>query len=168
LKGAAVEYGQIKKKAPRSSIGYVKCGQLFLRQGKNAQAISEYEQAVKVSPNSWRVNNDLAVLLGESSNSLDRALALAEKAHSLRPDELTVQDTLGWICLKKGDAARAIQLLRFVQSRVPEAPIINYHLGMALYRAGKLPEAKGYLAKALARKEPFSGKEQAERTLSRL
>jgi tetratricopeptide (TPR) repeat protein len=168
LKGAAAEFGQIKKKAPQIPIGYVKSGELYLLQGQTGRAIAEYEQAVKVNPNSWRVNNDLAVLLGESSGNLDRALTLAEKARSLRPDELTIQDTLGWIYLKKGNTAKAIELLRFVQSKAPEAAIINYHLGMALYKAGKPAEAKGYLGKSLARKENFDGRNEAERTLSRI
>ena len=79
-----------------------------------------------------------------------------------------MQDTLGWLYCLKGDSARAVELLRPVQSKAPNAPVFNYHLGMALYKAGKTAEAKGFLSKALSGREKFNGREEAQRTLSRL
>jgi predicted Zn-dependent protease len=109
--------------------------------------------------------------LGETAKSekeLDRALALAEKARSLSPDELTVQDTLGWLNYRKGDAAKAVELLSKVQAKAPEAPVINYHFGMALYKAGRLAEAKQSLSRSLAKKYKFAGREEAARTLAKI
>jgi tetratricopeptide (TPR) repeat protein len=131
-------------------------------------AISEYEQALKANPESWRVANDLAFLLGESSKDINRAVSLAEKARTLKPEELTVQDTLGWLYLKKGDTAKALEVLKPVQAKAPEAAVINYHLGMALYKAGKPQEAKELLKKSISRKDAFSGREEAERTLAKI
>jgi tetratricopeptide (TPR) repeat protein len=132
------------------------------------RAVVEYEQALKANPQSWRVANDLAFLLGEQSRDIDRAIALAEQARSQNPRELTVQDTLGWLYLKKGDTAKALQLLTPVQAKAPEAAVINYHLGMALYKAGKAPEARDLLKKSLSRKDDFPGRGEAERTLARI
>ncbi len=79
-----------------------------------------------------------------------------------------MQDTLGWLNYRKGDAAKAVELLSKVQAKAPEATVVNYHLGMALYKAGRLPEAKQSLSKALARKDEFAGREEAVRTLAKI
>jgi Flp pilus assembly protein TadD len=132
------------------------------------RAIVEYEQALKANPDSWRVANDLAFLLGELSRDIGRAVTLAEKARTLNPNELTVQDTLGWLYLKKGDTAKALELLKPVQAKAPEASVINYHLGMALFKSGNSQEAKNFLKKSLDRKDGFSGRDEAERTLAKI
>jgi Flp pilus assembly protein TadD len=168
VKRAEIEFAEIKKLAPRIPIGYVKSGELYIKQGKMDRAIVEYEQALKANPESWRVANDLAFLLGETSRDLNRAVALAEKARALKPEELTVQDTLGWLYLKKGDTAKALEVLKPVQAKAPDASVINYHLGMAQYKAGKPLEARNSLKKALSRKEGFPGREEAERTLAKI
>jgi Flp pilus assembly protein TadD len=132
------------------------------------RAIVEYEQALKANPQSWRVANDLAFLLGETSRDINRAIALAEQARTLNPKELTVQDTLGWLYLKKGDTAKALELLKPVQAKAPDASVINYHLGMALYKAGKPQEARDLLKKSVSRKDVFPGRGEAEHTLAKL
>jgi Flp pilus assembly protein TadD len=168
VKSAEVEFAEIKKLAPRIPIGYVKSGELYIKQGKMGQAITEYEKALKANPESWRVSNDLAFLLGESTKDINRAVVLAEKARSLKPDELTVQDTLGWLYLKKGDTAKSLEILKPVQAKAPEAAIINYHLGMAMYKAGNVQEARNFLKKSLSRKDIFSGREDAEHTMAKI
>jgi len=170
-KRAETEYGEVKRKAPNVPIGYVKMGELYIREKKTERAIGEFEQAFKVNPQSWRVANDLAFLLGDTAKSardLDRALNLAEKARALNPAELTVQDTLGWLNYRKGNTAKAVELLSRVQAKAPEASVVNYHLGMALYKAGRLPDAKQSLSKALARKDEFAGRDEAARTLAKI
>jgi tetratricopeptide (TPR) repeat protein len=168
---AAKEYSEVKRIAPNVPIGFVKMGELYVKQKKMDRAIAEYEHAVKLNPQSWRVANDLAFLLGETARSgrdLDRALSLAAKALSLNPEELTVQDTLGWLNYRKGDTAKAVELLSRVRAKAPEAAVVNYHLGMALYKVGRLPEAKQSLSKSLAGKDEFAGREEAVRTLAKM
>ena len=72
LKGAAAEFGLVRKKAPQIPIGYVKTAEIFIRQGLLKKAVAEYELALKANPNSWKINNDLAVLLGDTSGNIDR------------------------------------------------------------------------------------------------
>jgi hypothetical protein len=47
-------------------------------------------------------------------------------------------------------------------------PVVTYHMGMVSFKAGKLTEAKDYLAKAMKYGAPFEGKEEAQRTLEKL
>ena len=166
---AEAEYGLVKKRAPGLPIAYARSGALYLKQGKTARAVAEYEKAYRLNEGSWSLANDLAYLLAETATGpadLDRALALAEKARSLNPEAVVVLDTLGWLQYKRGEAEKAVSLLRQVQSRQPESAETNYHLGMALYKAGKLPEAKEKLAKSLSGKGAFPGRDEAARTLA--
>jgi Flp pilus assembly protein TadD len=76
-----------------------------------------------------------------------------------------VLDTVGWIYLKKGDSAKAIETLERARAKAEGDPSINYHLGMAYAKAGKTAQAKECLKKALAAGRDFPGKADAERAL---
>jgi tetratricopeptide (TPR) repeat protein len=168
LKRAESQYSELKRKAPQLPIGYVKFSELYVKQGRADKAESELEQAYRRNPQAWRVANDLAYLLSENARSaseLDRALSLARKALAQNPSEHAVEDTLGWIYYKKGDFKQALEFLGKVQDAAPGNPLINFHVGMAQYKAGNRDKARESLKKSLAGNETFPGREEAEKTL---
>ena len=55
-----------------------------------------------------------------------------------------------------------------MRTSAPKNPVINFHLGMVQYKAGEKAKAKESLTAALAGKEPFPGRDEAERTLKTL
>jgi predicted Zn-dependent protease len=75
-------------------------------------------------------------------------------------------DTLGWVRLKMGHLDDAVRLMRQAIAKAPDLPMLNYHLGAALYQSGRNIEAKVYLAKALKSTEAFQGRREAERLLA--
>jgi tetratricopeptide (TPR) repeat protein len=77
-------------------------------------------------------------------------------------------DTLGWVYYKRGDTLKALELLGRAQARVQGNATINYHLGMALYKAGKRDQAKDMLRQAVTSGEIFIGRDEAEKILTRL
>ena len=81
------------------------------------------------------------------------------------PEEPGVMDTLGWIYYKMGDNNQAIALLEKVISSVPNDPVFNYHFGMALYKSGRLDEAREKLKIAIDSNKSFKGREEAEKTM---
>ncbi|MBF0560249.1 MAG: tetratricopeptide repeat protein, partial [Nitrospirae bacterium] len=89
-----------------------------------------------------------------------------QKAKSLNPDNLSVLDTMGWISYRKGEINQAIEWLGKAQTGNAGNPIVNYHLGMAYYKAGNSGKAKEYLRTALAAKVVFPGKDEAEKTMA--
>jgi Flp pilus assembly protein TadD len=120
-------------------------------------------------PELWPPTNDLADLLsefGSGKNDLERALALAQKAKSLSPENPAIFDTLGWIYYRRGDVNQAIEWLGKAQTKNAENPIVNFHLGMAYNRAGNPGKAKEYLRIALASKVNFRGREEAEKAIA--
>jgi len=76
-------------------------------------------------------------------------------------------DTVGWVRLKMGHVEEALRLIKQAVAKAPDLPILNYHLGAALYQSGRNVEAKTYLAKALKSTEQFQGRREAQQLLAR-
>ena len=144
-------------------------GRIHVEGKEYAKAAKVYEEALARRPDFWPAANDLAALLCEhpgTGKELDRALELARGALKSRPDDPVVQDTLGWACYKKGDNAQALDLLTKAQGKLAGHPEVDYHLGMALVKAGKKEQGKEHLKTSVAAKGDFPWKAEAARTLA--
>jgi len=91
------------------------------------------------------LKNNLAYMYAESGIKLDRAERLIREAMTVRPGEVSFQDTFAWVFYKQGriqEAARVFELV-FQQSEVTdtEHAVIHDHAGDAFYRVGKSEEA---------------------------
>jgi tetratricopeptide (TPR) repeat protein len=139
---------------------------IALARGDRADARRRLEEIVRRQPAHAAASNDLAWLLASDGEELDRALALAERAHRLAPDP-EVADTLGLVHLARGEAQAAVA--RFEESLAgrPDAASTRYHLGRALARLGERERAAAALREALAA-GPFPEAEAAQRELARL
>ena len=89
------------------------------------------------------------------------ALATAEKARALAPQDPLVIDTVGWIKLNTGDVDGALGLLREARLRAPQNREVRYHLAQALHQSGRTAEARKELLDALADGGRFPGIEDA-------
>ena len=83
------------------------------------------------------------------------ALATADKARALAPNDPNTIDTVGWIRLQSGDVEGALALLRDARLRAPANPSIRYHLASALVKSGRTGEAKAELTAALQAQADF-------------
>ena len=116
-------------------------GYLTVRNIPAAQVL--YEQLNREQPNDPMVLNNLAEIYLEAGD--ERALALAEAAYKLAPKQPETLDTLGWVHVQQGEAARGLELLRAAYSRASRRPGIRYHLAVALSRLGRADEARSHL-----------------------
>jgi tetratricopeptide (TPR) repeat protein len=121
-----------------------------------------------VKPDSVLALNNLAYLYVEHLNQLDRAYELAEKAHTLKPDEAEIADTLGWILYKRGDYEQALALLQESANKLPENPEVQFHLGMTSYMMGQADKARSAFEQALHATADFPDKSEAQRRLALL
>jgi tetratricopeptide (TPR) repeat protein len=134
------------------------------------QAIAEYERMLKQNPKSLAAANNLAVLLADKKGdraSLERALDLSRDFERLTANPYFL-DTLGWVYVKLGQGDQGVRVMRKAVEQAPEQPLLNYHLGMAYYRAGAGKEAKTYLERAMKAGKPFVGAEEAKAVLATL
>jgi tetratricopeptide (TPR) repeat protein len=107
-------------------------------------------------------------LLAETDGSpqtLQRALELTEKALLLNPDSPYIQDTLGWILYKRGDIENGAQNIETALKKIPQHPVLNYHIGVIYHSMGQMEEAKKMLKKAIDNPSDFQGKDEAKKLL---
>lgn len=128
---------------------YMMLGSLYEQAGDVQKAEQQYEQAVQRKQDFAPALNNLAWLYCENGGNLDLALSLAERAKAKLPTEPSVSDTLAWIQYRKGLYSSAVDLLEDVTRQSPQNPTYQYHLGMALWKAGKPADAKFSLRRAL-------------------
>lgn len=143
-------------------------GALLHRHGEFARARDAYEQCLALQPNAVPALNNLAVLYVDRLGNLDRALELAERARQLMPSLPEVADTLGWILLKRGDHARALDLLKEAAAKLPDDPSVRLHLARAHHLLGQAEPARAAYRAAAAAPGDFDGKTEIAGWLAEL
>ncbi|NDD27255.1 MAG: methyltransferase domain-containing protein [Proteobacteria bacterium] len=93
----------------------------------------------------------LLALVDLSENRLDDALVHAHEALALRPSSAPVLNTLGAICLRRGDESGAEQHLRQALEVDPGLSQAQCNLASLLHRRGVWSEAREHYARALVR-----------------
>lgn len=117
--------------------------------GRRQQAIARYRDSLQLNPGDPLVLNNLAFLLAETSQNLEEAAALAERAQRAAPNNPIVNDTLGWICLKRGMRQTALGIFDSLVRKYPSNATFRYHYGLALLESGNKKQAKAELQTAL-------------------
>jgi Flp pilus assembly protein TadD len=104
----------------------------------------------------------------EEGTNLDVALNRAQTAKAALPDDPDVNDTLGWVYVKRGLPALAVAPLEQAIQKKPTEPTYHYHLGLAYLKAGDKDRARPALERALRLSSSFQGAADAKRTLDGL
>ncbi len=147
-------YEQAIKVRPDQANLHHFLGVLYELGGKRELAVARYEDAIRLDPNLGEAKNNLAYLLADSGQNLDRALDLAQEAKTQLPDNASVADTLGWVLYKRGIPSAAISYLK--ESEAGTDPndasigIVRHHLAMAYEANGDFAQAREALTRALA------------------
>lgn len=140
----------------------------FLANGRNKEAIDLYETILKQSPSNVDAStlNNLATLYQRVNDS--RALATAEAAMKLSPNNPAILDTTGWILVEQGQAASGLELLSKAVSLAPKVAAIRYHHAVALSRTGNNAQARKELEQLLRDSPRFTEIEAAKSLLKNL
>jgi Flp pilus assembly protein TadD len=137
-----------------------------MRNGRNKDAITQFQLTLRKFPNNPSVLNNLATLYQTENDK--RALATAEQALKLAPASPAVQDTLGWILVEQGQISRGLSLLRKALAHAPKAASIRYHHAVALTRTGEKAQARKDLEQLLKDSPNFTEHEAARSLLKNL
>ncbi len=127
-------------------------------------AIAIYEALYAQDTGSVVIANNLASLIStyrEDPESLDRAWTIARRLRGISVPQL--QDTYGWIALRRGLVDEALDHLRPAALGLPGDPLVQYHLAVALDRAGLTAEAITQYERALAVAGPADTRAQFDR-----
>lgn len=104
-----------------------------------------------------------ALDLGEPAADVE---ATIKRAVERAPRVPIVADTWGWMLVKSGKAAEAVNLLQQVAKAAPDDGGVTYHLGLAYEAAGEDGLGKAALRKALALGVPKHYREDIVRRLA--
>jgi tetratricopeptide (TPR) repeat protein len=165
---ALAEYDEIAAKDPKTVGAPTLAGMILETQGKRDEAKRRYERALQADPGAAVAANNLAYLYAQAGGNLDLALQLAQTAKQGLPDTPEVNDTLGYVYLKKELASMAVPLLESSVSKAPDNPTFKYHLALAYDQTGKTSKARTALQQALALNQSFEGADDARAQLDRL
>jgi tetratricopeptide (TPR) repeat protein len=127
-------------------------GMLYEMQNKPELARKYYEISIKSDPNSPLALNNLAYLITQQNGDLNQALTYAQRAKQRLPEHAEVNDTLGWIYLKKNLTDEALDTFKTLVVKVPQNPTYHYHYAMALLQKGDRESAKKECLSALGDK----------------
>ena len=140
------------QQAPESASLTTNLGLLYEMQNKMDIARKYYESSIKLDPNNALALNNLAYLMSQSNGDLDLALTYATKAKQRLPEHAEINDTLGWIYLKKSLTDQALDTFKNLVVKAPTNPTFHYHYAMALNQKGDRENAKKECQIALADK----------------
>ncbi len=116
--------------------------------GKMDLLEADLRRVIALQPERSLAYNALGYTLAERNMRLDEASELINKAVSISPDDMYIQDSLGWVQFRQGKVNEALATLTHAyQTR--RDPEIAAHLGEVLWAMGKKGEARGLLEGAL-------------------
>lgn len=164
--GASAEMRAWLSAHPRDLSNRLLFADTAAKKGLFDLAVEQYQLALKLEPNNLVALNNLAssyVRMGHPS-----ALAYAERAYKLAPNNPYVLDTYGWILLQRKQIKPALESLQAAAKALPDAPAIRYHYGVALAQAGKRSQARKEIELALQKDPTFEGAAQARDFLQTL
>ena len=173
---AKTEYAAIEdtllactREQPLFLEGWQFLAEYYIEKHETGPAKEVLEKALKHFPDEPEIMGNLAWILLEEGSDPDRALELARNAYDQMPDQAWLMDTLGWAYYHKNAFGQAGWMLSQAQEKDPDNGIIQYHLGMTLYKQGKLLKAKEKLESVLISDDiKESEKEKIKTSLSGL
>ena len=143
-----------RQQAPDNSSLTTDLGLLYEMQNKPDVARKYYAYSIKIDPNNALALNNLAYLLSQTNGDLDVALTYATHAKQRLPENTEINDTLGWIYLKKNLTDQALDTFKNLVVKAPTNPTFHYHYAMALNQKGDRDNARKECQIALGDKPP--------------
>lgn len=151
---------------PNDLVARTYAAEHFMSTKRNREAIAQYEIILSKVKNNAGIVNNLANLYFMESDP--RALATAELAYKLAPENTDIMDTLGWILVEKGQAQRGLALLRKALVKAPKTPSTRYHYAVALAKTHDSASAQAQLVSLLKETPKFPEATAARDWLKRL
>ena len=168
LAAASKAFAAVIERDPMSSEAHTMLGLLMHAQKRVPEAVAHYEKALEADPYAVAAANNLAWLLAENDQKLDRAFELARVAHARQPTNPQVVDTLGWVYFKRGVLPLAITTLEQAVQLDAANPLYAYHLGLAYAKDGSDAKARKALERALSLQPGFARADDARKILATL
>jgi serine/threonine protein kinase/Flp pilus assembly protein TadD len=152
---AEAAYRDALRLKPGFAGGHFELGLVLERLGRHAEAEGALREAVRLAPDSARVHNQLAWLLVACADSAvwkpDDAVALAERAVALAPNNASYWNTLGVARYRAGDFKAAIPPLEKSMGLSHGGDSLDwFFLAATHWQLGRRDEARNWYDRAVA------------------
>jgi protein O-mannosyl-transferase len=127
-------------------------GTVLNRQGKHAEAIPYFAEALRIKPDYFHALANMGRVLGQQGNGAE-AIGFYQRALKVRPDSVKAHMQLALVLVKEEKGDEALQQFYEAMKLASNNPDIRTNLGLMLARQGKFSEATSQLSEAL-RLEP--------------
>jgi putative PEP-CTERM system TPR-repeat lipoprotein len=125
-----------------------------------------YQAVLKLQPNNAVAYNNLAWVTSKLNK--DGAIAYAEKALTIAPNQPAFMDTLAVLLSDKNEHAKALEMQKKVVALQPEAPLFKLNLAKIQIKAGDKPGAKVTLSELAKLGDRFGGQAEVASLLKHL
>ena len=133
-------------------------GSVLNRQGKPADAILHFDEALRIKPNYFHALANMARVLQQQGKTAE-AIEFYRRALRVRPDSVKAHMQLALVLVKAEKGDEALEQFHEAMKLAPNDPDVRTNFGVMLARQGKLTEAIVQLTEAL-RLEPDSADSQ--------
>jgi tetratricopeptide (TPR) repeat protein len=130
-------------------------GEALAAQGKLAQAVAHYSEALRLQPDLAQAHYNLGVALG-AQGKLAQAVTQYTQALRLQPDFAAAHNNLGEVLATQGKLVQAVAQYRAALRLRPDLAVTRNNLGVALASQGKIEAAITQFQKAIQIKPDFS------------
>ena len=129
-----------QKDNPKDAAFLFYLGDRAIARKDYASAEKNYAALVKVQPNSAAAYNNLAWVTSKLNK--EGAIAYAEKANTLAPNQPAFMDTLAMLLSDKGDYPKAVEIQNKVLALQPQNPLFKLNLAKIHIKSGQKDLAK--------------------------
>ena len=133
---------------PRSPIGQIGLGLALARQGKLAEAIAHYEQALRIKPDHSAAHTNWGDALAQQGKPAE-AIEHYQQALHVKPENALAHNNWGVALLHQGRLAEAIEHFRQALIISPDFADAHTNWGFALTQQGHQAEANAHYQEAL-------------------
>src|SRR5262249_4690493 len=143
---AVTDYSKAIDALPKDAMNrwavYYARGIAYHESGKLSDAERDLKEALRLSPDQPDVLNFLGYSWVDQKRNMSDAVKMLEKAHTLRPLDGYIADSVGWAYYRMGRYDDAAMALEEAVLLAPGTSEINDHLGDAYWHVGRKIEAR--------------------------
>ena len=163
---AAPQIQEILNRSPDYAPALMAAATLYARKGNSAAARQACEKVLARYPLFAPAHKFLARLYSGPDGDLAKAYEQGTKAREALPDDAEVAKTLGIVVFRRGDFARAVELLKESARKKAQDAELQYYLGMAHVQLKQNLEGRQSLNRALELKLDAPLAESARKALT--